>query len=168
MGSTGIDGALEPGPGQSGLRRVIVLLLVNLGFSLVLTVLMFVFRNELVDYQLSHLRPPPGTDLAAMRIQLRSQVWSRSIGVLVVSMVYALLIRRLLAGKRRAYLRVIWISVAGLLGIVFLIVAGQYPVWMRIEQVAQAVVLASLLWAVTRPAVRARFRKPATAATASG
>jgi hypothetical protein len=157
MGSTGIDGALEPGPGQSGLRRVIVLLLVNLGFSLVLTVLMFVFRNELVDYQLSHLRPPPGTDLAAMRIQLRSQVWSRSIGVLVVSMVYALLIRRLL-----------WISVAGLLGIVFLIVAGQYPVWMRIEQVAQAVVLASLLWAVTRPAVRARFRKPATAATASG
>ena len=167
MGSTGINGAVEPGPGQSELRRVIVLLLVNLGFSLVLTVLMFVFRNDLVNYQLGHLSLPPGTDLATVRVQLRSQIWSRSVGVLVVTVVYALLIRRLLAGKRRAYLRVIWISVAGLLGIVFLIVSAQYPVWMRVEQVAQAVVLASLLWAVTRPAVRARFRKPATAA-ASG
>ena len=164
MGPTGINAALEPGSGQSELRRVIVLLLVNLGFSLVLTVLMLVFRNQLVNYQLGHLNLPPGTDLAAVRVQLRGQVWSRSVGVLVVTVVYALLIRRLLAGKRRAYLRVIWISVAGLLGIVFLVVAGQYPVWMRVEQTAQAVVLASLLWAVTRPAVRARFPKPSAAA----
>ena len=40
-----------------------------------------------------------------------------------------------------------------------LIQASPYPTWMRVEQLAQAVVLAGLLYFVTRPAVRAYFAK---------
>lgn len=66
------------------------------------------------------------------------------------------------AGKRRAYIRMILICVAGLAGILYLIAAGHYPAWMRVEQVLQGVVLAALLIAITRKPVRDRFAKQQT------
>jgi hypothetical protein len=44
-------------------------------------------------------------------------------------------------------------------GIAYLILGGQYPIWMRVEQGLQAVVLVVLLIAVSRPEVRGRFAK---------
>ena len=41
--------------------------------------------------------------------------------------------------------------------------SGQYPAWVDVEQVVQAVVLLAILWTVTRPAVRRHFAP--TAAT---
>jgi hypothetical protein len=121
----------------------------------------FLFRDSVVDYQLAHPRLPPGADVDGARTTLRGEVWSRTVGVLVVSLVYASLIKRLVAGKRSARHRVLLLSVAGMLGIVYLIGWGNYPEWMRVEQVAQGLVLVALLYAATRPAVRARFTRRA-------
>ncbi|KAA2252677.1 hypothetical protein F0L68_34740 [Solihabitans fulvus] len=153
---------VDPGkqPLTPALRRVVMLLCVNLGLSLVLTVLMFIFRDSVIDYQLAHMSLAPNADLDTVRGILRQAVWSRVISIVVVSLVYVFLVDRLRKGKRGAYRRVILISVIGLAGIGYLIIAGQYPVWMRVEQGLQAVVLAALLWSVTRPEVRARFAKP--------
>jgi hypothetical protein len=147
---------------DSALRLVIALMFVNLGLSVVLTVLMLVFNRSLVDYELAHAHLPPNASpatVAAVRNALQSATWGRLAGVLVVSALYIWRAFALRRGKRRAYLRLIWICVAGLAGIVYLIAAGQYPVWMRVEQVLQGVVLIALLFAVTRKPVRDRFAK---------
>jgi hypothetical protein len=155
---------LPPDPGvapvDSALRLVITLLLTNLGLSIVLTVLTFVFRDSIVDYQLAHTHLPPNADISRVRSVLQQAVWTRVAGVIVVSLVYLWLVHRLRRGHRRAYLRVIWLSAAGIVGVGYLILLGQYPVWMRVEQALQALVLATLLWAVTRKEVRYRFAKP--------
>jgi hypothetical protein len=139
-------------------RRVVALLLANLALAALLSVLMVVFRGQLLGYELAHL--PRGVDPALFRRQQGAQLVQRAISTLVVTIVYAVTIRRLLRGERRAYRRVLWISVAGLFGLVVLLVTAHYPVWMRVEQVVQMGVLVALLWAVTRPEVRARFAKP--------
>ena len=149
-------------PADPALRLVITLLLVNLGFSILLTALTFVFRDSIVDYQLAHAHLPPHADpvvIDSVKNILRQTVWVRVAGNVIVSLVYVLLVRRLRRGQRRAYLRVIALCVAGLVGIGYLILAGQYPVWMRVEQGLQAIVLLGLLWAVTRREVRDRFAK---------
>lgn len=142
----------------SAVTRVITLLLVNLGLSAVLAILFAVFHNSLLDYQLSSLHPSTG-DMAATRAGLSVGLWTRAATVVVIGIVYMFLVRRLRAGKRRAYLRVLVLSVASLAGIVYLATSGQYPSWVVAEQIVQAVVLIALLWAVTRPAVRAFFAK---------
>jgi hypothetical protein len=60
-------------------------------------------------------------------------------------------------GRRRTYVRVLLIGVLGCAGAIYLVVSAQFPVWMRIGQIAQAVVLLALLFAVTRRDVRAHF-----------
>ena len=146
-------------PVTPALRRVIALLFVNLGLSAVLTVLVFLFRDEVVDYQLAHMTLPPNANVAGVRQVLQQTVWSRVAGVLIVSLVYLFVAYRLRQGKRGAYRRVIMISIFGMVGIIYLLVAGNYPIWMRVEQVLQGLVLAALLWSVLRPEVRARFAK---------
>ena len=86
-------------------------------------------------------------------------MWGRLAGVVIVSVLYVWRSFSLRAGKRRAYLRLIWICAIGLAGIVYLLVGAKYPAWMRVEQVIQGVVLISLLVAVTRKPVRDRFAK---------
>jgi hypothetical protein len=155
------DGSTIPMDGP--LRLVIVLMFVNLGLSVVLTVLTLLLHNSVVDFQLAHANLPPDADPAtvdAVRKTLQAAVWSRVVAVLVVSGFYIWRAFALRRGSRRAYLRLIWICVIGLLGIVYLIAAAQYPVWMRVEQVLQGLVLIALLVAVTRKEVRYRFVKP--------
>jgi hypothetical protein len=139
------------------LRRVTTLLLVNLGLSALLALLFLIFHSSLLDYQLAH--SAPGTPREALSIGL----WSRVGAVVVIGLVYVVLLRRLRAGHRRAYLRVLFLSVISLAGIVYLMSSGQYPWWVDVEQVVQAVVVLALLWAVTRPAVRAHFAAPSVA-----
>jgi hypothetical protein len=158
---------LPPDPGavpvDSALRLVIVLMFVNLGLSVVLTVLTLLLHKSVVDFQLAHANLPPDADPAtvnAVRTSLNAAVWGRVVAVLVVSGLYIWRAFSLRRGSRRAYLRLIWICVAGIVGIVYLIAIAQYPVWMRVEQVLQGLVLIALLIAVTRKEVRYRFAKP--------
>ena len=144
---------------DNALRLVIVLMFVNLGLSVVLTVLMLIFHTSLVNYEFAHTHLRPGEDPATVRTALQSALWGRVAGVVVVSGLYVWRSFSLRAGKRRAYIRLIWICGAGLVGIVYLLAGAQYPSWMRIEQVLQGIVLISLLIAVTRKPVRARFAK---------
>ncbi len=144
---------------DSALRLVITLMFVNLGLSVVLTILLLIFRNSLLDYQMAHTNIPPGANPAAIRQALQGALWGRLAGVLLVSALYVWRAFALRKGKRGAYLRLIWICVVGLAGIVYLIAAAQYPVWMRVEQVLQGLVLVALLIAVTRKPVRDRFAK---------
>ncbi|MBV9843619.1 MAG: hypothetical protein JOZ47_00900 [Kutzneria sp.] len=146
-------------PVAPALRRVITLLFVNLGLSVVLTVLVFLFRDSVVDYQLAHMATAPGTNLADLRSTLRQQVWFRTGGIVLVTAVYLYIGYRLRRGHRGAYRRVISISLAGMIGLGAMVVTSQYPGWMRAEQVLQMAVLAALLWSVTRPELRTRFAR---------
>lgn len=94
-----------------------------------------------------------------MRASLSAGLWSRAFAVIIVGVVYVFLIRRLRRGVRRAYFRVLVLSVVSLAGIVYLATSGRYPSWVLVEQVTQALVLLALLWAVTRPAVRGHFSR---------
>lgn len=138
------------------LRPVVGLLLVNLALSIVLTVLVALLRHSLATFQLDarHITDP------ALRQQLRStytaSIVSRGVGNIVLSVVYTFLVRALLRGRRWAYRRVLWLSGAGIIGLV-LIQLTPYPWWMRTEQLVQAAVLAALLYFVTRPEVRGHF-----------
>jgi hypothetical protein len=77
-------------------------------------------------------------------------------GNIVVSIVYVFLVRALLRGRRWAYRRVIWLGAAGMVALVLLQLTP-YPVWMRVEQLLQALVLGALLYFVLQPSVRAHF-----------
>jgi hypothetical protein len=138
------------------LRPVVGLLLVNLALSIVLTVLVALLRHSLVTFQLDarHVTDP------AVRQQLRSaytaSIVSRGVSNIVLSVVYTFLVRALLRGRRWAYRRVLWLSGAGIIALLALQLTP-YPWWMRTEQLVQAAVLATLLFFVTRPEVRAHF-----------
>jgi len=143
------------------LRPVIALLIANLGLSTVLTVLMLLFRDSVVDHQLAHLSLPAGTDIDTTRALLRNAMWLRVAVTMLASVVYVILIGRLRAGSRWAYVRAVWISVVGLVAVVYLGIDGDYPMWIHVEQVLQAVVLVALVWFLSRPALRAGFKKQA-------
>lgn len=79
--------------------------------------------------------------------------------VVVVGVVCAFLVRGLRQGRRRAWFRLLAVSTVGPVGILAVLATGQYPMWVDVEQVVQAGVLVALLWAATRPAVRAHFAR---------
>lgn len=141
----------------SELRRVITLLLVNLGLTALLAILSVVLRTSLIDYQIQRMGVP-GTE--SVRSGLNIGIWSRVGAVAIVGVVYAFLIPRLRLGRRRAYVRVLVLSVISLAGFTYSLVSGQYPLWIDVEQVVQGLVVLALLWAVTRPAVRRHFATP--------
>lgn len=145
----------KPTPAHpSELRRVITLLLVNLGLTALLAIVCVIFRTSLVDYQIQRMGL---ADTESVRSGLSAGIWSRVGVVAIVGVVYAFLIPRLRLGRRRAYVRVLVLSVVSLAGIAYSLATAQYPVWIDVEQVVQAVVVAALLWAATRPAVRRHF-----------
>lgn len=149
----------------AALHPVIRLLLVNLALSIGLTVVVLLLRHSVINYQVehTHLSSNPRLDPAEQRRIVRQSatlaVYSRIVGNVIVAVVYYFLVRSLLRGKRRAYRRVLWLSIAGIasLGLLW---TQPYPNWMRIEQVGQGFVLAAILYQVTRPEVRAFFAKP--------
>jgi hypothetical protein len=157
------DAASDRQPMDGPLRLVIVLMFVNLGLSVVLTILMLILHNSLLDYELAHSKLPAGAspaEIAVLRNSLAGAMWGRVIGVVAVSALYVWRAFALRRGSRGAYRRLILICIVGLAGIVFLISSAQYPVWMRVEQVLQGIVLLALLFAVTRGPVRDRYARP--------
>jgi hypothetical protein len=135
------------------LRPVIRLLYLNLAISVVLAVLTFVFQHNVLDYQVAHLAG--GNE--ARRSALAGVLWIRPASVLLIGLIYLRLAGRLHLGRRRTYIRVLAIGVLGCAGAIYLVISAQFPVWMRVGQIAQALVLLALLFAVTRRDVRAHF-----------
>lgn len=146
------------GPAPKELRRVVVLLVVNLALSLILTVVTVLAKNSIIDYQLDHRHITDPNVRETLRNSYGYTIIGRVVGNIVVSIVYAFLVRALFRGRRWAYRRVIWLSAAGILGLL-VIQTTPYPAWMRVEQLLQAAVLAAMLYSVTRPSMRAHFAK---------
>jgi hypothetical protein len=132
------------------------LLVANLTLSVVLTVVTVLSRHSIVNYQLDHRHITDPVQRAALRDGYIGAVIGRVVGNIIVSVVYAFLVRALLRGRRWAYRRVIRIGCAGIVGLV-LIQATPYPVWIRVEALVQALVLAALVYCVLRPEVRSYF-----------
>lgn len=140
------------------LRSIVILLVANLTLSLALTIVTILARHSIVNYQLDHRHITDPAVRETLRHSYVATIIGRVVGNIVVSVVYAFLVRALFRGRRWAYRRVSWLAGAGIVGLL-LIQTSPYPIWMRVEQLAQAVVLAGLLYFVTRPAVRAYFAK---------
>jgi hypothetical protein len=138
------------------LRPVVTLLMVNLGLSVLLTVVVLLARHSVITYQLDHRHITDAVQRSTLRKTYSVSLWGRVLGNIVVSIVYVFLVRALLRGRRWAYRRVILIGAVGILGLL-LTQLTPYPPWMRAEQLAQILVLAWLLYCVTRPEVRAHF-----------
>jgi hypothetical protein len=144
------------------LKRVGTLLYVNLAISLVLAALTFVFRDNILDYQLARVPGIAGStpaQVADARQALNDVLWIRPLSVLLLAVVYVRLANRLHLGKRSTYIRVLVIAGLGFLGIVYLVGTAQFPVWMQAGQAVQALILLGLLFVVTRREVRGHFAK---------
>jgi hypothetical protein len=87
-------------------------------------------------------------------------VWIRAVGVLALAGLSLRWAAQLDRGSRGAYRRLLWVSVAGSIGIALLALLpdSPYPLWVRVEQAVQGLVLLALAWTLTRPAVRASIR----------
>ena len=91
-----------------------------------------------VAFALGHRAPPA--------------VWVRSTIILIVSLFMVLCGVQMRRGRRWAYVRAKWIAILGSIGFVGVAaLPGPFPVWMRIEQGAQALVFLALAWMLTRP-----------------
>jgi hypothetical protein len=149
---------VETPPRPDALRPVLSLLLINLGLSIALTIAVLILRNDVITFQLDHQKLYTPDQRAALRDTYTIGLWSRVGGNILVSIIYVFLVRALLRGRRWAYRRVIVIGAIGVAALISL-QAQAYPVWMRMEQVIQSLVLVALLWCVLRPEVRAYFAK---------
>jgi hypothetical protein len=87
-------------------------------------------------------------------------VWIRAVGVLVLALFSLRWAGRLGRGSRSAYRRLLWISIAGSLGIAALALLpdSPYPLWVRVEQSVQGVVLVALAVTLLRPRLRRTIR----------
>jgi peptidoglycan/LPS O-acetylase OafA/YrhL len=91
-----------------------------------------------VAFALGHSAPPA--------------VWVRSTIILIVSLFMVLCGVQMRRGRRWAYVRAKWIAILGSIGFVGVAaLPGPFPVWMRIEQGAQAMLFLALAWMLTRP-----------------
>ena len=137
------------------MTRMINLLYVNLGLALLQAVLTFVFYGSLVAYQ-AHGNP------AAYGV-FENTTWIRPVAVSLISLIYVGIARKLRAGSRATYIRVVVIAVVGSLGLAWGISTGQFPIWMEALMGAQAAVLVALFVAAMQRSVRAQFAKKAAA-----
>jgi hypothetical protein len=121
-------------------------------------VAVLIARHSVVTFELDHRHITDPAQRATLRTAYTNSLWIRVASNIALSVIYAFFVRALLRGRRWAYRRVIWVGAAGIVGLV-IIQLTPYPIWMRTEQGAQALVLAALLYFVLRPEVRAHFAR---------
>nr|BFE64778.1 hypothetical protein GCM10020063_093040 [Dactylosporangium thailandense] len=87
-------------------------------------------------------------------------VWIRAAGILLLSLLSLRWAAQLCQGSRGAYRRLLWVSIAGSLGIAALALLpdSPFPLWFRIEQGVQGLVLLALAVVLLRPATRAALQ----------
>lgn len=135
---------------------------INLGLSVVTTIITLLLKTSVLDYQMAHAHFSANAtpaDIALVRKTLETALWTKLGASVLVAGLYIWRAFALRRGSRGAYIRLYYICILGIVGIAYLIFGGQYPVWMRVEQGLQAVVLVALLIAVSRKEVRYRFAK---------
>jgi hypothetical protein len=154
---------MPPGPARlpmdNALRLIVTLMFVYLAMSLALSILLLIFHNSFVNYELARAQVPAGSTAAAVRHSLQGALWGRLAGVFLISALYVWRAFNLRNGKRGTYIRLIGICVFSLAYLLYLLASAKYPTWMRVEQVVQGIVLILLLLAMTRKPVRDRFAK---------
>jgi hypothetical protein len=154
--------AFEPAspPPPAALKPVVVLLIANLVVSIALTIAVFATRKSLINYQLDHRHITDPAQRSLLRSTYSYGIWARAAGNIIASVVYVFLVRSLIRGRRSAYRRVVMLGILGIVALL-LVWTTPYPTWMRVEQIGQALILAALLYFVTRPEVRSHFPKGA-------
>ncbi|MFI5913698.1 hypothetical protein [Dactylosporangium sp. NPDC051541] len=87
-------------------------------------------------------------------------VWIRAGGILALSFLSLRWAAQLRQGNRGAYRRLLWVSIAGTLGIAALALLpdSPFPLWFRIEQSIQGLVLLTLALTLLRPSLRATLQ----------
>jgi hypothetical protein len=148
--------ALQEPPRPDQLRLIAGLLVLNLTLSILVTVVSLFARHSIVEYQLDHRGITDPALRQALQASYKAAIIVRAVGNVIASVVYLFLVRALFRGRRWAYRRVIWLGAGGSLALL-LAQTTPYPPLLRVEQLTQAVVLAVLVYVVTRPAVRAHF-----------
>jgi hypothetical protein len=87
-------------------------------------------------------------------------VWGRVIAEMIIAGAYFLYAYLWRKGRFWGYWKLITTSGWAALVVASVIIApGKYPVWVRIEQLAQFGVLVCLVWTLGQSAVRKRFAK---------
>jgi hypothetical protein len=152
----------------SALRLVINLMLANLGLSVLTALLALFLQKGVLDYEVAHSLAPgsSASQIAGARTGFGIALWVKLGSTVLISAVFVLRaygLRRRAANPatatRGAYLRLYVLCVISVVGIAYLILSGQYPVWMRVEQFVQALLLVCTLVVVSRKEVRGRFPK---------
>jgi hypothetical protein len=133
-----------------------VLLMVNLALSVLVTVLSFVYRDDIVRMTLEQSHSQAASDVA--RQAVITSLWVRAGVNVLVGLLYLFFISRLYRGKRWAWRRLVWLSLAGCAGMIFLL-TQHYPVIFKVEQVLQLLVLAAIAVCVLHPETRAHYAK---------
>lgn len=141
------------------LRRLITAMLVNLGAGLVVAAAIFLAHDQIVAAQLAEAHPAPDA-LASTRDSLSVTLWTRPSPAIAVALLYPLFIRRLRQHQRRGYRRVLIVGVLQLAALAWYTTGADYPLWLRLLQGAQAVIVLGVLWTATRPDLRALFGYP--------
>jgi hypothetical protein len=139
-------------------RTAATLLIANLVLSVLVTVLSIIEKNQIVEVTLRSAGHSGMTEAAA-RLAITVSIWSRAAANVVVGVLYVFLISRLYRGRRWAWRRLVWLSIAGSVGMIYLLTTP-YPAIFKVEQVIQLAVLISIAVCVLHPRTRAHYAKP--------
>jgi hypothetical protein len=138
-------------------------MLVNLAVGLVVAAVILICHTQILDYQLAALSPGNRKGAAD---GLSSQLWSRPGPSVAVGLLYPLFIRRLRNHEYRGYRRVLVVSVIQIASLLWYVIGGSYPWWLRALQIVQLLAVTAVLLVASRRSVRALF--PRTAKSRSG
>lgn len=153
--ATETDTAYKPSTAPA-LERLVHIMFVNAAIGLVAAVCTWVFHDRILTYQLAGL-DPTSPNYATLRDTLSTTLWSRPGPAATIALLFPLLVRRLKSLRRRSYRRVLIIAILQLVSVGWLAVGADYPLWLRVLYLAQAVAVVATVIAATRPHVRALF-----------
>lgn len=134
-------------------KTVVVLLVTNLAVSVIFALITLLLHGPILAYQHGH---HPTADPAA----LSRTLWTRPIPIILVALLYARFVRQLLKGDPRALRRVRIVSALGLIGVGWLLLSAEYPIWLRAVEVLQLLLLAALVITANLRVVRSAFDAP--------
>lgn len=149
----------NPRPPFAALRPVLNLLRLNLALCVLTAIVALIVQGGIVDYQLARAGLSPGASLSQVdsaRAGLETALWVKLGTMVLLASIYVWRTSRLRRGARRPWVRLYRICVVSLISIGYLIFGGDYPVWMRVEQAIQALVMLTVLYIVATDHRRTR------------
>jgi hypothetical protein len=129
-----------------------VLLVVNLVLSILVTILSLTHIDSLVRLALQHQQSTNSATLT--RDSVRVGLYVRAAVNVAIGVFYFFLISRLRRRRWWAWRRMVWISMVGSLGVIYLL-TQPYTTIFKVEQALQLIVLVSIGVAMLHPETRA-------------